>query len=247
MAGMGWSDSTRRWLSLAVAAALACGVALAERPAQAGPFEVGVALFQRGHYRQALEQFLEAAFQAPRDPQRRWYLAETYRELGEPAAAAHEYRLILQQTPQDPAASAAQRALAALDEPARMRVEVAVQREGTAILIPARVNGEPIGAFILDTGATFMTLSRTAAERLGVSSSGASVRLITANGVVQAPLAVLNEVDVGGALAHLVPVVIQDLANAPPTIIGLLGLSFLERFRVNLDSSAGLLILEAGR
>jgi predicted aspartyl protease len=92
-----------------------------------------------------------------------------------------------------------------------------------------------------------MTLSRTAAERLGVSSSGASVRLITANGVVQAPLAVLNEVDVGGALAHLVPVVIQDLANAPPTIIGLLGLSFLERFRVNLDSSAGLLILEAGR
>jgi predicted aspartyl protease len=56
----------------------------------------------------------------------------------------------------------------------------------------------------------------------------------------------LDEVDVGGAVARHVPAVIHDLPNAPPAIVGLLGLSFLERFRVNLNLTSGILILEAG-
>jgi predicted aspartyl protease len=33
----------------------------------------------------------------------------------------------------------------------------------------------------------------------------------------------------------------------PSNIVGLLGMSFLERFRVNLDIGSSLLILEAGK
>jgi predicted aspartyl protease len=84
------------------------------------------------------------------------------------------------------------------------------------------------------------------ADRLAISSGGSSVRLTTASGVIQAPLALLDEVDIGGAVARHVPTVIHDLPNVPSTVVGLLGLSFLERFRVNLDLTSGVLILESG-
>ncbi len=233
----------RRWRLLVAAVVLACGIGATVRPGLAGPFEEGVDFFQGGHYRWALEKFLVAVDQAPRASQPRWYLAETYRRLGESAAAAHEYRLLLRLTPQD---SAARRALEALGEPTTARIEVPVQRAGNAILLPARLNGTALGALVLDTGATYLTISRAAADRLGVMGSGGNVHLLTANGQISAPLALLDEVDIGGAMARHVPAVIHDLPNAPPAIIGLLGLSFLERFRVNLDLTAGLLILEAG-
>ena len=114
------------------------------------------------------------------------------------------------------------------------------------MLLPATVNGQPIGYFILDTGATYTSISRSLASRLGVTGTG-SVSLRTASGVIQAPLALLDEVDVGGATARHVPAVVHDLPNAPPAIAGLLGLSFLERFRMNLDMTSGILILESGR
>jgi clan AA aspartic protease (TIGR02281 family) len=219
---------------------------MSQAPAVAGPLEDGVNFLQAGHYRWALEKFLEAVDRAPKDAERRRYLAETYEHLGEFPAAIHEYRYILQIAPQSPAAAAARRALSAMGEPTLARIQVPFQRAGNSVLLPARVNGRDVGAFILDTGASFTSLSAAAAASLGVTSSGGTVRLITANGSIQAPLALLDEVEVGGAVARQVPAVIHDLPNLPHTIVGLLGLSFLERFRVSLDVSGGVLTLEAG-
>jgi clan AA aspartic protease (TIGR02281 family) len=214
--------------------------------ASAGAFEEGRDFFQAGHYRWALEKFLEAVDQAPQDAYRRWHLAETYRTLGEGSAAAHEYREILKSGSQSPLAAAARRSLQSLGEPALARVQVPFQHVGTSILLPARVNGQDLGVFILDTGASFISLTSAAAASLGLASGGSSVRLLTANGEIRAPLALLDEVEIGGAVAHHVPAVIHDLPNVPPSIIGLLGLSFLERFRMSLDLSGGVLVLETG-
>jgi clan AA aspartic protease (TIGR02281 family) len=107
------------------------------------------------------------------------------------------------------------------------------------------VNGQPVGYFILDTGASFTSVSRLVADRLGISSGGSGVTLTTASGTIQAPLALLDEVEIGGAVARHVAAVIHDLPNVPPNVVGLLGLSFLERFRVNLDLTSGVLILES--
>ncbi len=214
--------------------------------AQGGAFEEGVEYFQGGHYRWALEKFIEAVDRAPMDPERRWHLAETYRLLGDGTAAAQSYRRILQMAPQSARAAAARRALDALGEPTLAAVRVAFQRRGASVLVPARVNGQAIGYFILDTGATFTSVSRLVAGSLGISGGGSSVRLVTASGTIQAPLALLDEVDVGGAVARHVSAVIHDLPNVPPNVIGLLGLSYLERFRVNLDLTSGALILESG-
>jgi len=237
---------SRTWLALLLTGALVHGLVTPGPRAQAGVFEDGVGFFQGGHYRWALEKFIEAVDQAPRDPQRQWYLAESYRLLGDGAAAAHTYRLLLQSAPQSPLATAARQSLEALGEPSLATIQVPFQTRGASILVPATVNGQPIGYFVLDTGATFTSVSRVVADRLRISGGGSSVRLATANGLIQAPLTLLDEVDVGGAVARHVPAVIHDLPNTPPPVVGLLGLSFLERFRVNLDLSSGLLLLQSG-
>jgi clan AA aspartic protease (TIGR02281 family) len=220
---------------------LACG-----RSAEAGAYEEGVELFQTGHYRWALEKFVEAVDQAPRDPQRRFYLAETYRQLGEGQAAAQAYRQIMQLAPASAQATAARQVLESLGEPARLVVQIPVQTRGTLVLVPAQVNGKALGYFILDTGATYITISRMAADTLQVRGGGGQVHLSTASGVIQAPLVLLDEVDVGGAVSRNVTAVVHDLPNAPPAIVGLLGLSFLERFRVSLDLTSKVLVLQSG-
>ncbi len=212
----------------------------------AGAFEDGKEFFNGGHYRWALEKFVEAADQAPRDLERQWYLAESYRLLGDSAAAAQTYRRILQLAPQSPQGMTARRALDALGEPSLTTFQIPIERRGTAVLIPGRVNGQLIGYFVLDTGATFTSVNRPVADRLGVSGGTSSVRLATANGAIQVPLVLLDEVEVGGAIARHVAAVVHDLPSLPANVIGLLGLSFLDRFRVSLNLSSGVLILEAG-
>jgi clan AA aspartic protease (TIGR02281 family) len=243
---MGQGFKSWNWMALVLAGVVALLMARPGATALAGVFEEGVDFFQGGHYRWALEKFIEAVDRAPRDPERRWYLAESYRLLGDSAAAAQVYRNILQMVPQSPQAVAARRALEILGEPTLATFQVPFQARGSSVLVPARVNGQPVGYFILDTGATFTTVSRLVADRLGVRGGAGRVNLATASGVVQAPLALLDEVDIGGAVARHVPAVIHDLPNAPPTVVGLLGLSFLERFRVSLDLSSGVLRLESG-
>jgi clan AA aspartic protease (TIGR02281 family) len=226
--------------------AVAAATTLSTAGAQTDSFREGVDCFQGGHYRRALESFIEAVDRAPRDPQRQWYLAESYRLLGDGAAAAHAYRRVLQLAPESELGVAALRALGSMGEAARIRIQVPIRKQGVSILAPASVNGQPLGYFILHTGATFTSVSRQAASRLGIASRGGNVHLATASGVIQVPLALLDELDVAGARARNVPAVIHDLPNASPSIIGLLGLSFLERFRVSLDLSSGVLLLESG-
>jgi clan AA aspartic protease (TIGR02281 family) len=221
-------------------------LAFAGVKAEAGSFEDGVDFFQGGHYRWALEKFVEAADRAPRDPERQWYLGESYRLLGDSAAAAQAYRRILQLAPQSPQAMAARRALDTLGEPSLTRSQIPFQRRGPSVLVPGKVNGQVIGYFILDTGATFTSVSRLVADQLGISAGGSTVRLTTASGTILAPLALVDELEIGGAVARHVAAVIHDLPNVPPNVVGLLGLSFLERFRVNIDLTSGILSLESG-
>ena len=238
----------RRFLLLALVGVASVGMFLPGGVAQAGPFEEGLDFFAGGHYRWALEKFVQAVDRSPRDPQPWWYLAESYRVLGDTDAAVTTYRHVLQLAAQSQFGLAARQALDALGEPSTATISVPFQRRGTAVVLPARINGETVGAFLLDTGATFISVSHAVAERLGIrSTENGTVRLVTASGVIEAPLAILDEVDVGGAVARYVPAVIHDLPGMPPNIVGLLGMSFLERFQVNLDITSGSLTLQSGK
>ncbi len=90
-------------------------------------------------------------------------------------------------------------------------------------------NGQINGAtvrFVVDTGATLVSLSQPEADRIGLDySRGERVTLNTANGTVSARKLVLQSVRVGAiALDRVEAVVVENL-----TMPTLLGMSFLNR------------------
>lgn len=96
------------------------------------------------------------------------------------------------------------------------------------------VNGRPI-RFIVDTGATFTTISRADARRLGIDYRGGTpLRTSTANGLVNGWQVALASVSVGDATLHNVDAIVVDNDSLP---LGLLGMSFLGRFDMHRQGS----------
>ncbi len=100
------------------------------------------------------------------------------------------------------------------------------------IVVETVVNGQR-AALLLDTGASFVSLSSSFANKAGIEATANShIKLQTANGVVSAKTAVAETVAVGAAKAQGVTVVIHDSGSSG--IDGLLGMSFLARFDLKL-------------
>lgn len=89
---------------------------------------------------------------------------------------------------------------------------------------------------ILDTGATYSTLSAEALENVGVhiAPDAPWVELQTAGGLIEAPLALVDAIWLGGFPVEWVTVAVCEACSHPP-VEGLLGLNVLQRFRVSID------------
>ncbi|WP_249140220.1 MULTISPECIES: aspartyl protease family protein [Bradyrhizobium] len=104
------------------------------------------------------------------------------------------------------------------------------------VTVKAQINGVS-GMFILDTGASYVSVRSTFASRAKIPDSGASeITLVTANGQIKAKLAKADKVSLGKLEASNVPVAIQNVDDKSygPGIDGLLGMSFLSRFDVQM-------------
>jgi aspartyl protease family protein len=101
-------------------------------------------------------------------------------------------------------------------------------------IVKADVNGVS-GTFAFDTGASLLAIDEAFARKAGVTTSGAStMRVHTANGTVFAQSATVAEMALGKARASNVSAAI--LANPlGPGIDGLIGMSFLARFDIEMD------------
>jgi len=109
---------------------------------------------------------------------------------------------------------------------------------GNAMLVQVLLNREHHAHLIVDTGASMTVLSYDLAIELGILS-GAGVNLDTVNtagGSVQVNMTHVKEIRAGSAIARNVPVAIHDLPNPIPGVSGLLGMSFLNHFKVTLDA-----------
>ncbi len=98
----------------------------------------------------------------------------------------------------------------------------------------AVINGVPMRV-VVDTGATLVAVSPTAARRAGIDTRrGVRGTSYTANGTASVVLVVLDSVQLGGNVVRQVraDVLSQDLG---PTEEVLLGMSFLKHFEVNSD------------
>jgi aspartyl protease family protein len=95
----------------------------------------------------------------------------------------------------------------------------------------AEINGVE-GNFIVDTGASFVTLSRSFAARVKPRMlSTEAVEMQTANGTSSAALATVDSVKLAGLYASSVPAIVAS-KSLGEGVDGLLGMSFLSRFTV---------------
>ena len=108
----------------------------------------------------------------------------------------------------------------------------------SAIVVPVEVHRNRRRRtldMVLDTGATFVALPVDIAESLGYNptQSARRVELITASAVLSAPLITVQRMQVLGVGASNVDVLCIDLPG-DGRFRGLLGLSFLKHFDVDL-------------
>ena len=103
---------------------------------------------------------------------------------------------------------------------------------GGHFIAAGSINGRSV-RFMVDTGATLVSISRSDADRLGLDLRGArSVMTQTAAGPVPAQLLSLTSVRIGEVEMHNVPALVTQ-ASMPYV---LLGNSFLERFQMRRDN-----------
>jgi clan AA aspartic protease (TIGR02281 family) len=104
------------------------------------------------------------------------------------------------------------------------------------VTVKAEVNGAR-GVFILDTGASYVTVKSTFAARAKVPQADAQeITIATANGLAKGKLAKADKVRLGSLEAANVPVVVQatDASSYGAGVDGLLGMSFLSRFDLQM-------------
>jgi aspartyl protease family protein len=121
-------------------------------------------------------------------------------------------------------------------------LEISYTSRGGSMIVHGKVNGVPI-RFVVDTGASLVSIPSSIAERAGVSISDARrVKLHTANGVTSAPLVKLDQVIADNIAIEGVMAVVQDL-SAPD--LGLLGMSFFGQHKMTIDHERNVITLES--
>jgi clan AA aspartic protease (TIGR02281 family) len=117
---------------------------------------------------------------------------------------------------------------------------IEVERAGTSMLVAVRINDRTVAPFVIDTGASYVLLPKAVADEAGVlvGADTRTMRFTTANGVVEHPVVTLDSVELGTARAEQVPASISDGMQ-----VGLLGLSFFNRYTYQIDAAAGVVTL----
>lgn len=126
-----------------------------------------------------------------------------------------------------------------LSQSSGARVSISSDASGM-YLTEGSINGQPV-RFVVDTGATYVSLSATEARRLGIDyhATGRKIQVATASQVEVGYQVSLKQVKVGSLLVRDVAAVVMD-SNFPP--ITLLGMSYLGR--VNMEHSGSELRLK---
>lgn len=128
---------------------------------------------------------------------------------------------------------------------------------GNVKYVRVKVGSESPTWMLLDTGATYCRLSRPLAKAAGIDfgSSTPLIFLGTASGVIGEPLVKVDRVEMEGAEVRNVYATVEAPIGSgaetapvpsfdPDRVNGILGMSFLDHFRVTVDSERSHLILE---
>jgi clan AA aspartic protease (TIGR02281 family) len=132
--------------------------------------------------------------------------------------------------------------------PAMVRSVVPIQLIGNHVLVRAVLNHTEHVTLLLDTGATYTLLTPATAQRLGLSPSVNTPRrtIRAADGQLhEVPFVQLSAIAVGEARRENLPVGISVLFPRASSVDGLLGVDFLEQFKMTLDRHTRQMWLES--
>lgn len=119
--------------------------------------------------------------------------------------------------------------------------EERIRRRGADVVtVEAEIDGVK-GTFVLDTGASYVTVKKSFADKAGLKTSSAQkIRLHTANGAVDGYLTRAGSVKMRSLEAKKVQVVVQadEEENFGNGISGLIGMSFLARYDIVMESKS---------
>jgi len=113
----------------------------------------------------------------------------------------------------------------------------AAPRPNTVVKLPVSINGQR-GSFVLDTGASFVSLRNSFAQKAKVQvDPNSTIRLHTANGISTGKRGRAETIQLRSLQAKDVPIIVQDDAKGTygEGVDGLLGMSFLSRFKLTVD------------
>ena len=113
--------------------------------------------------------------------------------------------------------------------------EVPLSRRNQIMFVEVLLNGRVKRNFIVDSGASYILIDRGTAKDLGITIDEYTpfIPVTTVSDIILTPLVTLKSVQVGGAEVENVDALIYTM---PTEKEGLLGNSFLGKFRMVLDS-----------
>ena len=124
------------------------------------------------------------------------------------------------------------------------KIVIQFQPGSRDIPVSVSVNNSMSHDFLVDTGASFVTVPYSTVEALGLEDkmSQHQQEVQTAGGLIQAKAVTLSSIELQGWVVSDVKALVIDLPNRPG--LGLLGLNFLNSFGLDLQAEKGILTLE---
>lgn len=124
------------------------------------------------------------------------------------------------------------------------QIIITFQPGSQEIPVTATINALLDQDFLIDTGSSYVTIPTSTVQALGLEYqvSERQQEVQTAGGTVYANVVFLPAIELQGWVVNDVRALVLDLPNRPG--VGLLGLNFLDRFRMDLQTDNGTLILE---
>jgi clan AA aspartic protease (TIGR02281 family) len=127
------------------------------------------------------------------------------------------------------------------------QIAVPLKNSRNALMVDAALTSRKsraLGTFIIDTGATYTSISEEMADQLGLDLENApKIRITTANGRIEVPKVMIDTLSVNGLEAHNVEATVIQVRPGS-SFHGLLGLSFIRQFVLTIDPQAGQLIFQ---
>jgi len=125
----------------------------------------------------------------------------------------------------------------------KLNMSIPYTDENGSMIVSGSVHGTPM-RFIVDTGATLLAIPPQIAKKAGLTKLPfKTITTQTANGAIRVPKVMLNSLTVEKIKASHIEATIQSISPQHPDL-GLLGMSFFNRFKMTIDQDKKVIQLE---